>query len=99
MLRSELPEAVQAHHFTIVMYQLGDHAHRGEPRKPAEINRRFRVPGRSRTPPLTPGAEKYARPCDRGRRAAGISQNPGCQGRSVAEIPVLTPTAASQDTV
>ena len=100
MFGSERPEAVQAHHFTVVMYLLGDHAHR---RKPASRQRSTAAsvcPGRSRTPPLTARSGKI---CPGRVMEAGVLRGSAriraVRARSVAEIPVLTPVAASQETV
>ena len=44
MLGSENPEAVQPHHLPVVVYNLGNHAHRLQAGKPAEVDGRFGVP-------------------------------------------------------
>lgn len=76
----KLAQAVQAHHFTVVVYQLRDHTHRGKPGEPAQVHSSFRVSGAFTHSSLNcsegenmPGAR------DVGRGARRIRQDPGCQ--------------------
>ena len=100
MLGGEVAQAVQAHHFTIIMYQLCDHTHRGQPGKTAQVHSSFRVTWtfphstinhtqRENMPGLVIQAGVLL----------GSARMRAVRARSVADMPVLTPIAASQETV
>ncbi len=102
MFSGKVSQAVQPHHFTVVMYQLCDHTHRSQPGKTTQVHGSFRVTWTfTHSPPLTARNGKI---CPGGRVIdagvlLGSARIRAVSARSVAEIPVLTPIAASQETV
>ena len=100
MFGGERAEPVQPHHFAVVVHNFGDHAHRLQSGKPAQVHRGLGVAGAFPHTALNrPERENMPGPGHGRRSAAGSASTRAVRARSVAEIPVLTPRAASQETV
>ncbi|BAS08642.1 GTP cyclohydrolase/3,4-dihydroxy-2-butanone 4-phosphate synthase bi-functional protein [Arthrobacter sp. Hiyo4] len=100
MFSGESPQPVEPHHFTVVVHNLGDHAHWLQSGEPAEVHGRLGMAGAFTHSSLNcPERENMPGPGHGGRSGAGVGKDAAVRARSVAEMPVLTPKAASQETV
>ena len=100
MLIRELPQGGQAHHGSVVVHQLGDHANRRAAGQPRQFDGGLGV-STAGTHPAVVGTQRkdVSGPVQVAGQGRGSASTLEVSARSAALMPVLVPDAASQDTV